>query len=183
MKKLVFIAMTALVMMAVACNSKSQKENAAEGEQQTEQQTEQKAAWQTYTNDNYGYSIEVPGEMEKRETLTEDTGTIFSFDGDADFTFNRIDITGGKQIFDEEYTPEKVKEEFAYWTENKEIINEEVGDNYFTYTIPGDDLTQIDYYCFKGSTYVIVTICFDNEHAEALGGEVADHVFKSVKIK
>ena len=179
MKKLVFIAMAALVMMTVACNNKSQKENTAEGEETTEQ----KAAWQTYTNDNYGYSIEVPGEMEKRETLTEDNGTIYSFDGDADFTFNRIDITGGKQIFDEEYTPEKVKEEFDYWTENKEIINEEVGDNYFTYTIPGDDLTQIDYYCFKGSTYVIVTICFDNEHAEALGGEVAAHVFKSVKIK
>ena len=148
--------MAALVMMTVACNNKSQKENTAEGEETTEQ----KATWQTYTNDNYGYSIEVPGEMEKRETLTEDTGTIFSFDGDADFTFNRIDITGGKQIFDEEYTPEKVKEEFDYWTENKEIINEEVGDNYFTYTIPGDDLTQIDYYCFKGSTYVIVTIIF-----------------------
>jgi len=179
MKKLVFIAMAALVMMTVACNNKSQKENTAEGEETTEQ----KAAWQTYTNDNYGYSIEVPGEMEKRETLTEDNGTIYSFDGDADFTFNRIDITGGKQIFDEEYTPEKVKEEFDYWTENKEITDVEVGDNYFTYTTLGDDLTQIDHHVYNGNRYVLVTICYDAEHEKDLSGEVADHVFKSIKFK
>ena len=180
MKKLIFVTVAALAMMTIACSgNKSQKEDAAGGEQQTEQ----KATWQTYTNDNYGYSVEVPADMEKRETLTEDNGTIYSYDGDEGITFNRIDITGGKQIFDEEYTPEKVKDEFAYWTENKEIINEECGDNYFTYTIPGDDLTQIDYYCYKGTKYVIVTICFDNDHKEALGGEVAEHVFKSIQLK
>ncbi len=174
--------MAALALMTTACGgNKSQKEGAAEGEQT--EQTEQKATWQTYTNDNYGYSIEVPGDMSKRETLTEENGTIYSYDGDEGVTFNRIDISGGKQIFDEEYTPEKVKSEYEYWTENKEITNEELGDNYFTYTIPGDELTEIDYYIYKGSNYVIVNICYEPGFEDKLGGDVAKHVFQSIKFK
>lgn len=181
MKKLIFMAMAALAMMTTACGNKSQKEGAAEGEQT--EQTEKKVTWQTYTNDNYGYSIEVPGDMSKRETLTEENGTIYSYDGEEGVTFNRIDISGGKQFFEEEYTPEKVKSEFEYWTENKEIINEELGDNYFTYTIPGDELTEIDYYIYQGTRYVIVTICYEKDFEKQLGGEVADHVFKSIQFK
>ena len=179
MKKIVFMALAVLAMMTTACDNKKSKTEAAEGEQ-TEQQGQ---TWQTYTNDNYGYSIEVPGDMSKRETLTEENGTIYSYDGEEGVTFNRIDITGGEQIFNEEYTPEKVKDDYDYWTENKEIINEELGDNYFTYTIPGDELTQTDYHVFKGSKYVVVSICYEPGFKDKLGGDVAKHVFQSIKFK
>lgn len=179
MKKIVFMALAVLAMMTTACDNKKSKTEAAEGEQ-TEQQGQ---TWQTYTNDNYGYSVEVPGDMSKRETLTEDNGTIYSYDGEEGVTFNRIDITGGEQIFGEEYTPEKVKDDYAFWTENKEIINEELGDDYFTYTIPGDKLTQTDYHVFKGSKYVVVSICYEPGFKDKLSGDVAKHVFQSIKFK
>lgn len=180
MKKVLFVAMAMLALMA-SCGNKSQKEGAAEAEQ--------KSTWQTYTNDNYGYSIEVPGDMTKRETMVEENGTIFSYDGEEGVTLNRIDITGSKDMFGDEYTPERIK---AYYEDEIAIMNptsSECGDNYYTYTILGGEhgdkiqCDQINYYVYNGSRCVSVVVCYEKDHADKLGGEVAEHVFKSVKFK
>ena len=180
MKKIVFMAMAALALMTTACDNKKSKTEAAEGEQ-TEQQEQ---TWQTYTNDNYGYSVEVPGDMSKRETLIEDDGTIFSYDGEEGFTFNRIDIAGFKDIMDEEYTPERIKARYEDDIANKEVTSSECGDNYYTYSILGGEYCdQINYYLFNGSRYVTVVVCYEPDFKDKLGSDVAKHVFQSIKFK
>lgn len=180
MKKIVFMALAVLAMMTTACDNKKSKTEAAEGEQ-TEQQGQ---TWQTYTNDNYGYSVEVPGDMTKRETLTEDNGTIFSYDGAEGVTFNRIDITGGKDMFDDEYTPERIKARYEDDIANMDVTSSECGDNYYTYSILGGEYCdQINYYFFNGSRYVTVVVCYEPDCKDKLGGEVAQRVFKSIKFK
>ena len=179
MKKVLFVAMAAVAMMTTACGNKSQKDGAAEGEQQ-----EQKAAWQTYTNDNYGYSVEVPGDMTKRETMTEDNGTIYSYDGKEGVTLNRVDITGGKDMFDDEYTPERIKARYEDDITNKDVTSSECGDNYYTYSIlGGESCDEIDYYFFNGSRYVTVVVCYEPKCKDKLGGDVAKHIFNSIKFK
>lgn len=177
MKKIMFFAAAALAMTLGACGGKSGA--AAQGEDNAEQ----KSQWVTYTNDNYGYSVEVPGDMFKRETLTEDNGTIYSYDGEEGFTLNRVDITGSESMFVEEYTPELVQEEFEEWTNEKELASKECGDNYYTYTIVSDDLTEIDYVLFKGAKRLTVVICYDKDHEKQLGGDVAEHIIKSMQFK
>lgn len=181
MKKVLFAALAVMAMMTTACSGNKSQKDAAEGEQTEQAQGE---AWQTYTNDNYGYSIEVPGDMTKRETMTEDNGTIFSYDGKEGATLNRIDISGGKDMFDEEYTPERIKARYDEDVANRELTSSECGDNYYTYSILGGEYCdQIDYYFFSGSRYVTVTVCYEPGFKDKLGGDVAKHVFESIKFK
>ncbi|MCR4958240.1 MAG: hypothetical protein K6B13_06505 [Prevotella sp.] len=180
MKKLLFVAMATLALMTTACGgNKSQKEGDAEGEQ-----AKKEMAWQTYTNDNYGYSIEVPGDMTKRETMIEENGTIFSLDGDEGVTLNRIDITGGKDMFDEEYTPERIKAYYEDDIANKDVTSSECGDNYYTFSILGGEYCdQINYNIYNGSRYVTVVVCYEPGFEDKLGGDVAKRVFESIKFK
>lgn len=182
MKKVLFVVVAMLALMTTACSgNKSQKEGAAEAGQT---EAEQKSAWQTYTNDKYGYSIEVPGDMTKRETMTEENGTIFSYDGEEGVTLNRIDITGSEDMFGDEYTPERIKAYYEDDIANKDVTSSECGDNYYTYSILGGEYCdQINYYVYNGSRCVSVVVCYEKDHADKLGGEVAEHVFKSVKFK
>lgn len=192
MKKILFITIAAMAMTFAACGNKSAKsETESEGtEKETENATSEgtenaseEVSYMTYTNDKYGFSVEVPAGMEKRGESMGDEGTVFSADKGSEVTFNRIDISGSTQIFDEEYTPEKVKAEFDRLMENREVTSKECGDNYYTCTIDGDFVTQIDYSVFSGTRCVSVTICYEPDHEQQLGGEVAKHVFNSIKFK
>lgn len=194
MKKYGMIAIAALTMAFAACgnqgdnNAEANTEAKAEGdkadaniEAKTEVKTE--TAYITYTNEKYGFSIEVPSGMEQKGESMSEEGTVFSAEENGSgIVFNRIDISCGKQFFDEEYTPEKVKEEFAFWSKGKEITDSVCGDDYYSFTIKGEMLTEMYYHLYKGSTYALVSICFDADHEKQLGGEVAEHVFKSAKF-
>lgn len=178
--------MATLALMTTACGDKKSKEQADGEKEGVEVKNEGKAeepAWQTYENAKYGYSIEVPADMTKRETMTEDDGTIYSYDGDEGVTFNRIDISGGRQIFDEEYTPELVQKDFENWTDNMEVDSKECHDTWYSYTIKGELFTEMHRHIFKGTKKCLVMVCYDADHEAELGGEVAEHIFSSVKFK
>ena len=199
MKKYALIAIAALTMSFAACGEKEGEKANNGNKAETETKTETKAADQdvaksetkamdatkaepsyiTYTNDKYGFTVEVPSGMKQKGELMGDEGTVYVLEDNA---FNSIGISGGKDFFDEEYTPEKVKEDFEYYIENKEVTSEECGDNYFKYTLPGE-INEITYHLYKGSKKVMVTVYYEAEHEQQLAGDVAKHVFESVKFK
>ena len=81
MKKITLILLAAVAMTFVACGNRGGK-NA-------------ETTYQTYTNEKYGFTVEVPSTMTQRGESMGDEGTVFSLESKKDeITFNRIDISG-----------------------------------------------------------------------------------------
>lgn len=133
----------------------------------------------TYTNEKYGFTVEVPGDLRQIVGLMPDDGTVFSADPEGAMQLNRIDITGTEQIFGEEYTPEMIQSDLEFWT--GDTAEKEMLADGFTYTVPGE-ITQMSKHVFKGSKKIMVTIYFDADHADQLGGDAAKKVFDSIKF-
>ena len=176
------MAIAALTLLLAACGGN--KGGAQSTDNQSTETTDKKVSYITYTNEKYGYSVEVPDFLSKRETLIEENGTIFSDDGPDGGTLNRIDIGAYESMFIEEYTPEKIKENFEEEVAKRgdDITSKECGDNYYTFSSEGEYVNEIIYVTFKGNVSLIVSIYYDSDHASKFTGEVADHVFKSAKF-
>ena len=185
MKKLTLFAIAALAMAFVSCGNQNGNKTEKEPEQNTKDETVNPSTDQvtyiTYTNDKYGFSVEVPQGMIKKGELMGDEGTVYVVDEESG-AFNSIGISGSKQIFDEEYTPEKVRKDFEYWIEGKDVASMDCGDDYFTYTLKGEMLTEIYRHVYQGTKVAMVSIYYDEDHEEQLGGEVAEHVLNSIQF-
>ena len=201
MKKYALIVIAALAMAFAACgekegekaeNGKNAKtetkanvQDVAKSEAKTDAQDVAKAepTYITYTNDKYGFTVEVPSGMTQRGESMGEEGTVFSLENENEaLTFNRIDISGDEN-WNGDYTIEGVIEALKEWHDFSEFTNVQTGDNYFTYAIPGEYVTQIDYYVINGPKMVMMSVCYEPGFEKELGGEVAEHVFKSVKFK
>lgn len=170
--------LAALTMVFVACGN--QGGNGAESKNGKNAETK----YQIYTNDKYGFTVEVPSNMTQRGEAMGDEGTVFSLESKKDeITFNRIDISGDENNYGEDYDIKKVAEGIMDFYDFSDRTNVEIGDNYFTYTAPGETITQIDYIVVNGPKMVSMAICYESGFEKQLGGEVAQHVFKSVKFK
>ena len=178
MKKITLIMLAALALAFVACGN--QGGTGAESKNGKNAETK----YQTYTNDKYGFTVEVPIEMTRRGEAMGDEGTVFSLESKKDeFTFNRIDISGDENNYGEDYDIQKVAEGIMDFYDFSDRTNVEIGDNYFTYTSPDEMATQINYIVVNGPKMVSIVICYEPGFEKQLGGEVAEHVFKSVTFK
>ena len=177
MKKSTLIMLTAIAMTFVACGN-----NGGDGaESKNGKNAETK--YQIYTNDKYGFTVEVPSVMTQRGEAMGDEGTVFSLESKKDeITFNRIDISGDTN-WEGDYTIESVVESLKDWHDFSEFTDVKQGDNYITYTIPGQYVTQIDYFVINGPKKVSISVCYEPGFEKQLGGEVAQHVFNSVTFK
>ena len=180
MKKFTFFAIAALAMTFAACGN----QNGANTKKENKEEAPKAVTYMTYTNDKYGFTVEVPEGMTRRGEAMGDEGTVFSLEDDShSVTFNRIDISGSTQMYGEDYDIKKEAEDMMEFFDYSDRTNVEIGDNYFTSTAPGESITQIDYIVVNGPRMVSIAICYEPEFEKQLGGEVAQHVFKSVKFK
>ena len=178
MKKITLIILAALAMAFVGCGNKGG--NGAEGKNGKNAETK----YQVYTNDKYGFTVEVPSEMTQRGESMGDEGTVFSLESKKDeFTFNRIDISGEDNNSGEDYNIKEYAESYMEFFDTTGYTNVEIGDNYFTFTSASELVTQISYMVVNGPKMVSIAVCYEPGFEKQLGGEVAKHVFKSVKFK
>ena len=181
MKKFAFLAVAALAMTFAACGNQNGA-NTKKGAK--DEKAPKEVTYMTYTNDKYGFTVEVPEGMTRRGEAMGDEGTVFSLEDDSHgITFNRIDISGNENHYGEDYDIKKEAEDLMEFFDYSDRINVEIGDNYFTSTAPSESITQIDYIVVNGPKMVSIAICYEPEFEKQLGGEVAQHVFKSVKFK
>ena len=88
--------------------------------------------------------------------------------------------------FEEAFTPERVKSRFESDIEDLNNVTEkECGDTYYTFTRKSEEDGHITMTknLFKDKKYVVVTIDYDADKADKLGGDVAKHIFNSITIK
>ena len=181
MKKLAFLAIAALAMTFAACGNQNGA-NTKKGAK--DEKAPKEVTYMTYTNDKYGFTVEVPKGMTRRGEAMGDEGTVFSLEDEShSITFNRIDISGNENKFGEDYDIKKEAESIMDFYDFSDRTNVEIGDNYFTYTSPDPMATQINYIVVNGTKMVSIAICYEPDFEKQLGGEVAQHVFKSVKFK
>ena len=183
MKKVLFnIAIVAAGLFVASCGNKNATSTANEG--QAEQAAE---GFTTYTNDKFGYSVDVPDWMTRHDPeMGDGNGTIYLSNPDDMLDINRIDIGAYNDSFDEAFTPERVKSRFESDIEDLNNVTEkECGDTYYTFTRKSEDSGHITMTknLFKDKKYVVVTIDYDADKADKLGGNVAKHIFNSITIK
>ncbi len=183
MKKVFFMAMAVAAMTLTACGNKN-NQAAANGEAA---ETDNKATgYVVYENENYGYSVEVPAWMTRHDPqIGAESGTIFMNNPEDILDINRIETYGsdGGSLGDP-FTPESVKRRFDIDMEDRpDAINASCNDTSYTYTMPGEAHTSITREVYKGMKLVSVTVDFDDDMADKLGGEVAEHILNSIKIK
>lgn len=178
MKKITLIMLAALAMTFVACGNKGGNGAGSQNNENAEMK------YQTYTNDKYGFTVEVPSVMTQRGEAMGEEGTVFSLESREDeFTFNRIDISGDENNYGEDYNIKEYAESYMEIFDFSDKTNVEIGDNYFTFTDASDLVTQISYIVVNGPKMVSIAVCYEPGFENQLGGEVAQHVFKSVTFK
>ena len=126
MKKVLFsIAIVAAGLFVASCGNKNATSTANEG--QAEQAAE---GFTTYTNDKFGYSVDVPDWMTRHDPeMGDGNGTIYLSNPDDMLDINRIDIGAYNDSFDEAFTPERVKSRFESDIEDLNNVTEkECGD-------------------------------------------------------
>lgn len=181
MKKLFLMAIAALAMTFTACGNKSANNAEAGAEGEGEQE-----GYIVYTNDTYGFTVEVPAWMKRVDPKVDpESGPTFMSNPDDMFDLNRVTIYGDNDgyVYDP-WTPENVKKRFDSTIEDmSDVTEQECKDMEFCYTRKGDGHTTIEYNKFKDMKQVTITIDFDDDKADRLGGDVAKHIFESVTIK
>ena len=178
-----------ILVFATACMLLSCGKKAVSTEKETANDIAENAEnLQIYTNDKYGFSVSLPAELKRSESLiTGDDDSAIYYTPDTEeggICLNRVDIGGSKQIFDEVYTPEKVKEEFENDTSGKEgLLKKECKDMEFSYYITGEYVTEIHRCVYSGTKKAEVIVCFEKDHESQLGGDIAEKILASLKFK
>ena len=181
MKKLFLMAIAALAMTFTACGNKNGAKADAEGEAEGE-----KEGFVVYTNDTYAFTVEVPAWMKRVDPqYNPESGTTYMSNPDDMFDINRVSIYGDNDgyVYDP-WTPENVKKRFDSTIEDmNNVTDQELKDMEFTITRKSDGHTTIEYNKFKDMKQVTITIDFDDDKADKLGGDVAKHIMESVTVE
>ncbi|MBO4811424.1 MAG: hypothetical protein J5552_07640 [Prevotella sp.] len=182
MKKVFFMALAVAAMTFTACGNKN---NAPANGEAAENDTKTNS-YVVYENENYGYSVEVPAWMTRHDPqIGAESGTIFLNNPDELFDLNRIETYGSDNGYvGDPFTPETVKKRFDLDMETRtDAIDVVLSDSDYYYTIPGEAHKTVTREVFKGMKLVSVTIDYDDDMADKLGGDVAKHILESIKIK
>ncbi|MCR4602217.1 MAG: hypothetical protein K5683_01615 [Prevotella sp.] len=187
MKKVFIMAFAALAMTFAACGNKSNSGAGGNEAGATAEETSKGDATQVYNNEKYGYTVEVPGFMTRHDPeYGAETGTIFMNNPDDMFDINRIETYGSDNgHLYEPWTPEGVKSRFEMETEElTDVTSKECKDLEFTYTRTSEEgHVTINHSVFSGMKMASVTIDYDANMADKLGGDVAKKIMSSLKIK
>jgi len=187
MKKVLFMAFAAVAMTFAACGNKSNSGAAGNDAEAAAEETTKGDAAQVYNNEKYGYSVEVPGFMTRHDPeVGAEEGTIFMNNPEDMFDVNRIETYGSDSgHLYEPWTPEGVKSRFEMDIEDlTDVTSKECKDMEYAYTRTSEEgHVTIVHAIFKDMKMATVTIDYDANMADKLGGDVAKKIMSSLKFK
>ena len=183
-KKLLSIAALATMMLITSgCGNKSAN---ATSETTTDEETAQattEVAYETYTVEKYGVSVDVPEGMHRTDDPVMDNGAIWSFvtEDSGDLPIDASMSIGVYETNFGDYTQEKVEQRF-----NEDIPSDatqkELGDMEYTYSVEGEYINEYHRIVYFGNKSIDVNVAYTDQYADKMGGDVRDHIFASLKF-
>lgn len=173
-----FAALAAMVLLA-GCGNKAA--NTSEGGADEPAATD--VAYETFTVEKYGVSFEIPQGMHRTDNPVMDNGACFSMvpEGSGDMAIDAaVDIGVYESMFVDNYTQEKVEEDFNE-SVPEDATAKQLGDMEYTYAVEGEYINEYHRVVFNGNRSINITVSYDDKYVDKLGGDVREHIFQSLK--
>ncbi|MBQ7685628.1 MAG: hypothetical protein IJT28_00165 [Bacteroidaceae bacterium] len=179
MKKVMMsFAVVAATLFMASCGNQSTNNASAEGEAEAAE-----VAYEIFKIEKYNASVDLVQGMRRTDDPQMDNGGLFTVvpeDADDFPVYGCVDASVYESY--EEYTDERIQNEFNNIPEESvdKVIDLEKKE--FSYTVPGETISEYHRNIYKGNLEASVTVAYSETYAKQLGGEVCDHILKSLKF-
>ena len=179
MKKVMMsFAVVAATLFMASCGNQSTNNASAEGEAEAAE-----VAYETFKIEKYNASVDLVQGMRRTDDLQMDNGGLFTVvpeDADDFPVYGCVDASVYESY--EEYTDERIQNEFNNIPEESvdKVIDLEKKE--FSYTVPSETISEYHRCIYRGNLSASVTVAYSEKYAKQLGGEVCDHILKSLKF-
>ena len=179
MKKVMMsFAVVAATLFMASCGNQSTNNASAEGEAEAAE-----VAYETFKIEKYNASVDLVQGMRRTDDPQMDNGGLFTVvpeDADDFPVYGCVDASVYESY--EEYTDERIQNEFSNIPEESvdKVIDLEKKE--FSYTVPSETISEYHRCIYRGNLSASVTVAYSEKYAKQLGGEVCDHILKSLKF-
>lgn len=179
MKKVMMsFAVVAATLFMASCGNQSTNNASAEGEAEAAE-----VAYETFKIEKYNASVDLVQGMRRTDDPQMDNGGLFTVvpeDADDFPVYGCVDASVYESY--EEYTDERIQNEFNNIPEESvdKVIDLEKKE--FSYTVPSETISEYHRCIYRGNLSASVTVAYSETYAKQLGGEVCDHILKSLKF-
>ena len=179
MKKVMMsFAVVAATLFMASCGNQSTNNASAEGEAEAAE-----VAYETFKIEKYKASVDLVQGMRRTDDPQMDNGGLFTVvpeDADDFPVYGCVDASVYESY--EEYTDERIQNEFNNIPEESvdKVIDLEKKE--FSYTFPSETISEYHRCIYRGNLSASVTVAYSEKDAKQLGGEVCDHILKSLKF-
>lgn len=191
MKKIVMsFAAVAAILLAASCGNKTTKADTEEKEASdgTTEATatakaEEKTAYEQFTVEKYGVTVDVLKGMRRTDNPVMDNGACWTLvpEDDNDFPIYAAMALGVYESYYGDYTDERIKEEFEKDIPEEAEKQLDLEKKEYTYWIDGS-IKEFHRVVFKGNRQLNVTISYTDRWEKQLGGDVRDYIMNSAKF-
>lgn len=179
MKKVMMsFAVVAATLFMASCGNQSTNNASAEGEAEAAE-----VAYETFKIEKYNASVDLVQGMRRTDDPQMDNGGLFTVvpeDADDFPVYGCVDASVYESYV--EYTDERIQNEFNNIPEESvdKVIDLEKKE--FSYTVPSETISEYHRCIYRGNLSASVTVAYSEKYAKQLGGEVCDHILKSLKF-
>jgi len=181
MKKVMMsFAVVAAALFMASCGNQSANNSSAEGGAEAEAA---EVAYETFKIEKYNASVELVKGMRRTDDPQMDNGGLFTIvpeDADDFPIYGCVDASVYESY--EEYTDERIQNEFNDIPEESVDRVIDLEKKEFSYKVPGETINEYHRNIFKGNLEASVLIAYSDTYAKQLGGDVCDHILKSLKF-
>ena len=192
MKKIVMsIAAVATMLLVASCGNKNFKADTEDKEKSSEAnteatanaETEEKAAYELFTVEKYGVTVDVLKGLRRTDNPVMDNGACWTLvpEDDDDFPIYAAVQLSVYESYLGDYTDERIKEEFEKYVPEEAQKQLDLEKKEYSYWVDGN-IKEYHRAVFKDNKQLDVMVSYTDRWEKKLGGDVRDHILNSAKF-